>query len=92
MYKFTEKQLKDMGFKCTDNSKETEQWLKKVSNVEFQVYEKHRDEMNTVYINDFTEEELMEQITGYYQSLEELRKEYGEDSNQIIAEIISEMS
>jgi len=84
------KQLKRLCFICTDASKTTEQWVNKVSSTEFEVYELPSDKMHSISLKDYSEEELQKEISGFYHSLEELRTQYGEDSNQIIAECISE--
>lgn len=41
-------------------------------------------------IKDYSEDEIRKYVSGYYKSLENLRKLYGENSNQIIAEYIAE--
>ena len=88
--KLTKAILKARGFICTDASKHTEQWVRKISGDQFQVYERPDNVMKDIDLADYTDKEIREFVSGYYKSLEELREQYGKDSNQIIAEIISE--
>lgn len=88
--KWTRKQLKTKGFICTDASKETEQWVRKISDTKFEVYERHSNAMSEIDLNEYSEKDLESEISGYYNSLKELRELYGKDSNMIIAECISE--
>lgn len=92
MKKQTKKELKSKGFICTDGSDETEQWVKKISATKFEVYERPANVMQEIDFADYTDKEIREYISGYYGSLEELREIYGDDSNMIIAECISEQS
>lgn len=86
----TKKNLKAQGFICTDASEGTEQWVKKISDTRFQVYERSTNIISDIDLNDFSEQAIRNEITGYYDSLEQLKKMYGDDSNMIIAECISE--
>ena len=88
--KQTAKQLKAKGFICTDASKETEQWVRKISDTKFEVYERHSNLMHYIDLEEYSEKELESEISGYYGSLKELREMYGKDSNMVIAECISE--
>lgn len=88
--KQTAQHLKAQGFICTDASEETEQWVRKISDTFFQVYERHCNTMSEVDLTEYSEKELESEITGYYGSLKELQEIYGNDSNMVIAECISE--
>jgi len=90
MKKLSQKQLKSKGFICTDASEGTEQWVRKISETNFEVYERALNVMNEVDLTKYTDVELESQISAYYDSLEDLRKMYGKDSNMIISECISE--
>jgi hypothetical protein len=90
MKQLTKKELKERFFICTDSSKQTEQWVKKNSKTQFEVYERPANVIQDIDLNDYTEKEIREYISGYYDSLEELKKQCGEESNQVIAECISE--
>ena len=78
--------LIDQGFICTDE--DSNQFVKKISNTYFKVLDQGR--LLDINLLDYSELELREYIVGYYSSLEDLRKIYGEDSNQIIVECIAE--
>jgi hypothetical protein len=80
------KKFEEKGFYCTDP--DTNQWVKKISNTRFLVYEKAV--LFDIDINDYSKEELEEKISAYYNSLEEVLELYGEDSNEILAECIAE--
>jgi len=90
--KISHKELKARGFICTDGSEETEQWVRKVSDTKFEVYERASNVMQDIDFSDYTEEEIRGYVSGYYDSLEDLREQYGESSNMIIAECISEQT
>ena len=92
MKTFTNKELKAQGFICTDASETTEQWVKKLSPTRFEVLERPHHLILDIDLKDYTETEIKDYISGYYDSLEELREMYGEDSNMIIAECISEQT
>ncbi len=82
----TKEKLKKEGFKITDPS--NNQWIKKITETNFLVYEKER--LFDIELNEYTEEELLDEVSGYYSSLGEIKMLYGEDANQIIAECIAE--
>jgi hypothetical protein len=84
--KWSRKKLKAEGFFCTDP--DTNQWVKKISDTQFMVYEKGR--MFDVDLTEYTDEELDDYIAAYYPALEDMREMYGENANQIIAECIAE--
>ncbi len=46
----------------------------------------------TVDLTNYTDKDIKENITGFYNSLNELKNTYGEESNWIIAECIFENS
>ncbi len=87
-------ELKDQakGFYCSDGSEETEQWVLKLTHTKFVVYERHADCMQEIDLNDYTDQEIRDFVSGYYNSLEELYAMYGPGSNGVIAEIISEQT
>lgn len=84
----TEEQLLKDGFICTDP--DTNQWLKKLSDTHFFVYDK--DSMHDIELKDYTDEQLDSYLAAYYPSIDLVRDLYGEDANQIIAECIAEQS
>ncbi len=88
--KISHKELKTRGFICTDGSDETEQWVRKISDTKFEVYERASGVMQDIDLNEYTEKEIRDYVSGFYDSLEDLKEMYGEDSNMIIAEIVSE--
>jgi hypothetical protein len=88
--KISHTELKSRGFICTDGSEETEQWVRKISDTKFEVYERASGVMQDIDLDEYTEDEIRDFVSGYYDSLEDLREQYGNDSNLIIAEIISE--
>ncbi len=92
MKRMSIKSLKEAGFICTDGSKATEQWVKKCSDLNFEVYERHANVMQEIDFADYTEKNIRDYVSGYYNSLEDLREQYGDDSNMVIAEIISEQT
>jgi len=47
-------------------------------------------EEDTIVLANFTEDEILGHISGYYNSLEALKEIYGDDSEWIIAECIFE--
>ena len=74
------------GYECTDG--DNNQYVKKISNTEFMIIDNNR--IHEIDIDDYTNLEIREHISGYYSSLEELQEMYGDDSNQVIAECIAE--
>lgn len=73
------------------------QFVKKITETEFKVVEirEYNDKFATavtiIDLEDYTEQEILDIIKTYsYLSIKELRKMYGEATNQIIAECCSE--
>lgn len=77
---------------------DTLQWVKQLDEDRFEVVNGERIPGGTTIANmvvdvlSYSESELEEFVTGYYDSLEHLKEENGENWKQIIAEIIAETS
>lgn len=74
-------------WKCTDPS--TDQWIKRISDNVFEVFE--NGEVTEVNLSLYTEVELEDYVRAFYDSLSDLREIYGEEANQVIAECIAEI-
>lgn len=72
---------------CTDP--DTEQYGRKISDGVFQFKEGDGDE-ETIVLANFSDEEILSNVLGFYDSVEELREIYGDSSEWIIAECIFE--
>ena len=76
------------------------QWVKKIDENNFTVLEVTMFELTLhknytlqvvdVDISALTDDELNEEIDGYYNSLEQVKESYPDDWKQIVAEIIAE--
>lgn len=75
-------------WKCSDPSQGQDQWVRKISKTVFDVFE--QGQVITVAIKQYTDEQIKEYTSAYYDSVEEIREQYGEEANQIIAECIAE--
>lgn len=76
-----------LNYTCTDP--DTDQYLKVLSGNSFAVID--RDQFHTISLEDYTMEELEEYVSSYYDGgIEQVKKEYGKDWRQIVAEIIAE--
>ena len=81
---------------CTDP--DTEQYGRQISERVFEFKEKmYLEEVDddkvvqmTINLDDYTEKEVEDHISAYYEDLNEIFNIYGEDSNWIIAECIFE--
>lgn len=82
---------------CTDL--DNEQYGRQLSETRFEFKEKNRglidyDEDEIIHfgvdLSKYSDKEIREAISGYYNSLEELKSIYGDDSNWVIAECIFE--
>jgi hypothetical protein len=80
------------GYKCTDPSDGHEQWVKKITDTRFEVYEQYIDQLNDIELLDYSPEEVLSAIRAFgYKDIQRLQEIYGEDSNQVIAECLSEL-
>jgi hypothetical protein len=80
------------GFKCTDPSDGHEQWVKKITDTRFEVYEQHSDTLNDIDLEDFTTGAILSAIRTFgYENLQTVKDIYGDNANQIIAECLSEL-
>lgn len=84
-------------WKCTDS--DNDQWGRQLGDGLFEFKEKSRglveyeeDEFIEIQINlyDYTEEQKEEYISAYYDSIEDVKAQYGMQANWIIAECIFE--
>jgi hypothetical protein len=82
---------------CTDL--DNEQYGRQLSENRFEFKEKNRglldyDEDEIIHfgvdLSNYSEKEIQEVVSSYYNSLDELKAIYGDDSNWIIAECIFE--
>lgn len=86
-----------MEWKCTDL--DSEQYGRFISDRIYEFKEKNRglseydqDEFIEIYVNldNYTEGEIEDYISAYYESVKEIKNIYGEDSDWIIAECVFE--
>lgn len=71
------------------------QWVKRIGEDEFEVVGITLYENYTLYESDvdllqFSEEDLEEEVQGYYDSLKDVKENYPTNWKQIVAEIIAE--
>lgn len=95
-------EIKDLEVQPLENWFQTDelQWVKKIDENNFTVLEVTTFELTLhknytlqvvdVDISALTDDELNEEIDGYYNSLEQVKESYPDDWKQIVAEIIAE--
>lgn len=72
------------------------QWRRKVKTRVYDLIEVREEPdsytvaFDRIDLDEFTEEEIYRYISGYYDSVEEIKTQYGKDANGIIAECIFE--
>jgi hypothetical protein len=90
-------ELENIDWKCTDS--DNEQYGRQIDKRIFEFKEKNRglaeygeEQFIEIYVNldNYTEGEIEEYISAYYDSIAEIIGIYGEDSDWIIAECIFE--
>jgi hypothetical protein len=80
------KDLEKNGFVCTDP--DTNQWVKKLSDTNFLVYD--NDRIHDIELSEYSEDDLNQEVSGYYSNIYEVRRLYLQNANQIIAECVAE--
>ena len=76
-----------LGYECTDE--DTDQYVKMISENIFFIIEK--DSFHKICLYDYSENEIEEFVSSYYDNgLSQIKKDYGSEWRQIVAEIIAE--
>jgi hypothetical protein len=67
--------LYDKGYECTDG--DNYQFVKKISETEYIVIDGNK--VHDIDLDDYTDTEIRDYVSGYYPSLEDLKEQYTEE-------------